>query len=102
MVASGTEHRVLMSHQCTPGLGEGHMPRRKINLQLKYGIVKYRGPFQNGSRHELVFESHDAFAAMRELERLATVAGPLDNYSLIFNNHQRQTDFNAKPASSSE
>jgi hypothetical protein len=77
------------------------MPRRKINLQLKYGIVRHRGTLQYGSRHELVFESNNDFEAMKELERLATLADPLDNYSVIYNNHQRQTDINDKPATSS-
>lgn len=78
------------------------MLRRKVNLQLKYGIVKYRGTLQRGNCHELVFESHDAFEAMKELERLAVLADPLDNYSLIINKHQRQTDISDKPTISSE
>jgi hypothetical protein len=76
------------------------MPRRKVDLKLKYGIVKYRGTVQYRSHHELVFESHDVLETMKELERLATLAGPMDNYTLIINNHQRQTDINDKPAKS--
>jgi hypothetical protein len=85
----------------TTSFDESHMPRRKVNLQFRYGVVKYRGTLQYGTHHELVFESHDALEAMNKLEGLAALADPLHNYSLIINNHQRQTDINDKPVTSS-
>ena len=58
----------------------------KIDLQLKYGVVRARGTSSYNTGSHVVFQSDNAFEAMKELERLADQNEGEFTYMLIVNN----------------
>src|SRR4028119_1387919 len=55
----------------------------KIELQSRYGVVQVRGTERHNTGHNLVFQSDDAFEAMRKLEELADQKEPEYTYILL-------------------
>jgi hypothetical protein len=57
----------------------------KIDLQLKYGVMRARGTSTHNIGHKLVFQSNNAFEALDELKRLAGLNEKDFIYMLIVN-----------------
>ena len=54
------------------------------NLQLKYGVMRFKGTLQHNKDHELVFQSDDPTEAMQNLERRCLADGLDYGYMIIF------------------
>ena len=62
----------------------------KIDLQLKYGVLRARGTLTYNIGHKLVFQSNNGFEALNELKRLANQNEKEFTYMLIVNNDAGQ------------
>src|SRR4028119_920416 len=62
----------------------------KIDLQLKYGVVRARGTLTHNIGHELVFQSNNGFEALNELKRLADLHEKEFTYMLIVKDDRGQ------------
>jgi hypothetical protein len=62
-----------------------------LNLQLKYGVVRFKGTLEHNKDHELVFQSDDPTEAMQNLEQRCISDGPDHGYMVIFNEEKRST-----------
>jgi hypothetical protein len=58
----------------------------KIDLQLKYGVLRARGTLTYNIGHTLVFQSNNGFEALDELKRLANQNEKEFTYMLIVHN----------------
>jgi hypothetical protein len=58
-----------------------------FSLQLKYGVVRYRGTTRHNSGHDLMFQTDHWKEAMNELERFAQLNEPEYTYMLTVNNN---------------
>ena len=56
---------------------------KQLNLQRKYGVVKFLGSVQFNKEHELVFQTDVAIEAMNELERLCADDDGEHGYMLV-------------------
>jgi hypothetical protein len=55
----------------------------QLNLQRKYGVVRFLGTVLSNTEHELAFESDNPVKAMDELERLCSADEGGHGYMLI-------------------
>jgi hypothetical protein len=54
-----------------------------LNLQRKYGVVRFVGTVQHNSQHELTFQSDDPLYAMQKLQEKCATVDAGHGYMLI-------------------
>jgi hypothetical protein len=57
--------------------------KQHLNLQLKYGVVRFLGTLHHNRNHQLVFESDDPSEAMQQLETRCRADDPSHGYMTI-------------------
>jgi hypothetical protein len=56
---------------------------KHLNLQRKYGVVRFVGTLQHNTQHKLVFQSDDPLEVMQQLQDMCARSDAEHGYMLV-------------------